>query len=275
MATVLITGGSEGIGKATAHLFAQQGYNVVLAARHADRLAATAQELQSMGHSVLAIPTDVQEFPQVESLIKNALHHYGSVEVLVNNAGIYISGPVEKFTLTDWQQTINTNLWGYIHTVHALLPSMIAQGRGTIINVGSIGGKVPLPYLTPYTTSKFAVTGFTQALQSELEPKGIQVCGIYPNLIRSNFLKRAIFQGQDATDAEARRKQVEQVVQLPGIEKPEDVAKAIWDAVNQQRQETIVGSANLAAFANSILPGLTQWILRKTFQNKDAVEARD
>lgn len=269
MATVLITGGSEGIGKATAHLFAQQGYNVVLAARHADRLAAVAQELQASGHSTLAIPTDVQEFSQVENLIKTALHHYGSVEVLINNAGIYISGPVEQFTLADWQQVINTNLWGYIYTVHALLPYMISQGRGTIVNVGSIGGKVPLPYLTPYTTSKFAVTGFTQALQSELEPKGIQVCGIYPNLIRSNFLERAIFQGQDATDTEARRKQVEQVVQLPGIEKPEDVAKAIWNAVDHQRQETIVGSANLAAFANSILPGLTQWILRKTFQNKD------
>jgi short-subunit dehydrogenase len=144
-----------------------------------------------------------------------------------------------------------------------LLPKFLPS-RGTT-------GKVPLPYLTPYTTSKFAVTGLTQALQSELEPKGIRVCGIYPNLIRTNFLERAIFQGQDPADAAARRKQVEQVIQLPGIEQPEDVAKAIWNAVSAQRQETIVGSAHLAALANSLMPGLTQWILRKTFQNQDRI----
>lgn len=269
VSTVLITGASQGIGKATAHLFAQQGYNVILAARQADRLQAAAQQLKDLNVSVLAVPTDVQDFSQVEALIEAGLNQYGSIDVLVNNAGIYISGPVEQFSLADWQRVINTNLWGYIHTVHALLPNLIAQGKGTIVNVASIGGKVPIPYLTPYVTSKFAVSGFTQALHAELAPKGIQVCGIYPNLIRSSFLERAIFEGQTSEDAKARRQQVEQIVKIPLVETPEDVANAIWQAVKHQRSEVLVGSANLAAAAHGLFPSAMQWIFRKTFQNQD------
>lgn len=268
--TVLITGASQGIGKATAMLFAQQGYNVVLAARHADRLKAVAEELQAYGHSALAVPTDVKQFEQVNTLVETALAHYGSIEVLVNNAGIYISGPVDRFSLEDWHQAIDTNLWGYIHTIHALLPHLLAQAKGTIVNVGSIGGKTPVPYLTPYTTSKYAVTGLTEALHSELGPKGIHVCGIYPNIIKSEFLERAIFRGESAEDAQERQKQVEQILSVPLVEKPEDVAKAIWDAVAQKHGEVLVGSANLSNLTYKLFPNLMQRLFRKTFKHRDA-----
>ncbi|MBF2046911.1 SDR family oxidoreductase [Leptolyngbya sp. NK1-12] len=268
--TVLITGASQGIGKATALLFAQKGYNIVLAARQADRLNAVAEELREAGHSALAVPTDVRLFSDVNALVNRAIEHYGSVEVLINNAGIYISGPVEHFSLDEWHQAIDTNLWGYIHTIHALLPHLLAQGKGTIVNVSSVGGKAAIPYLTPYTTSKFAVAGLTQALHTELAPKGIHVCGIYPNLIKSEFLERAIFVGQDADDQQQRRQQVEQILQVPGVEKPEDVAQAIWQAVAQQRAEVIVGTANLSVALNNLLPGLMQWLFRRTFKNQDS-----
>jgi short-subunit dehydrogenase len=267
--TVIITGASQGIGKETALLFARNGYNLVLAARQADRLDAFAQELKNAGHSVLAIPTDVKDFAQVNALVEAALNQYGTIDVLVNNAGIYISGPVERFSLDDWHQAIDTNLWGYIHTVHALLPHLLEKGSGTIVNVGSIGGKVPVPYLIPYTTSKFAVTGFTQALQAELEPKGIQVCGIYPNLIKSDFLERAIFRGKDDADTQQRRDQVNQILKVPVVEKPEDVAKAIWNAVESKQSEVLVGSANLSAATHSLFPGLMQWLSRKAFKHRD------
>lgn len=268
--TVLITGASQGIGKATAFLFARKGYNVVLAARQADRLKAVAEELQRSGHSALAIPTDVRQFPAVNALVEQAIDHYGTIEILINNAGIYISGPVERFSLEDWHQAIDTNLWGYIHTIHALLPHLLEQGKGTIVNVCSVGGKAAIPYLTPYTTSKFAVTGLTEALRAELAPKGIQVSGIYPNLIKSSFLERAIFQGQDSEDQQQRRQQVEQILQVPVVETPEDVAQAIWNAVDQKQAEVIVGSANLSVAANNLFPGLMQWLFRRTFKNKDA-----
>lgn len=266
--TVLITGASQGIGNAIAQLFAQKGYSLVLAARQSERLTALAQELQQAGHTALAVPTDVKDPQQVDNLMQKALAHYGAIDILINNAGIYISGPVEQFSLADWHQALDTNLWGYIHTIDALLPHFLARGTGTIVNIGSIGGKVPLPYLVPYSTSKFAVTGLTQSLHSELAPKGIHVCGIYPNLIKSNFLERAIFRGNDEEDRQMRYNQVAQILKVPAVEKPEDVAKAVWDGVQHKKAEVIVGSANLSIVVDRILPNLSQWIMRRTFKNK-------
>ena len=262
--TVIITGASQGIGKATALLFARKGYDLVLAARQADRLATVAQEVQTPGRRVLAVPTDVRDPDEVNTLVHKALEHYGSIDVLVNNAGIYISGPVEQFSLSDWHQAVDTNFWGYVHTIQALLPHFIERGRGTIVNLSSIGGKVPTPYLTPYCASKYAVTGLTEALHSELKPKGIHVCGIYPSLIRSNLMERAIFRGKDDQDAQARRDQLNKVLSVPVVEKPEDVAQAIWDAVKHQRSEVMVGSANMSQAAYRLFPGLMQWVFRQT-----------
>lgn len=267
--TVLITGASQGIGKATALLFAQQGYDLILASRQINRLEALANEIRSHQRQVLAISTDVRSAEQVQSLMASAIAQMGQIDVLVNNAGIYISGAVEEFTLEDWHHAIDTNLWGYIHTIHAVLPHFLAQGNGTIVNVSSIGGKVPLPYLSPYTTSKFAVTGLTEALHSELSAKGIHVGGVYPNIIKTSFLERAIFRGKDPSDTQARRRQVEQVLQVPLVEKPEDVANAIWHVVKHKHKQVIVGSANLSIASHRLLPNVMQWIIRKTFQNRD------
>jgi short-subunit dehydrogenase len=267
--TVLITGASQGIGKATAFLLAQQGYRVVLAARHADRLQAVAQELRDAHHVAIAIPTDVRDPGQVQALAEKAIDAFSSIDVLINNAGIYISGPVEEFTLADWHQAIDTNLWGYIHTIHAFLPHFVERGSGTIVNVGSVGGQVPLPYLAPYTTSKFAVTGLTEALHTELAPKGIHVCGVYPNLIKSDFMERAIFRGTHAADEQARRQQLENILKVPFVEKPQDVANAIWDAVRYQKTSVIVGSANLSVASHKLFPDVMQWLFQKTFQNRD------
>lgn len=268
-ATVLITGASQGIGLETVRLFARNGYQVVLAARQPDRLHTLVQELSAVNYPVLAVPTDVKDPEQVRNLVDRAIAHFGGIDVLVNNAGIYISGPVEEFSLDDWHQAIDTNLWGYIHMIHAVLPHLIERRQGTIVNVGSSGGKVPLPYLVPYTTSKFAVTGLTQALHTELAPKGIHVCGIYPNLIKTSFMERAIFRGKDAQDAAARRDQVQQILQVPAVEKPTQVAQTIWNAVQHKQTEAIVGSANLSVASHNFLPGLTQWLLRQTFRNQD------
>ena len=268
--TVLITGASQGIGRETALLFARKGYNVVLAARQAERLEAVAQEIRSMGQSALAIPTDVRDPAQVNALVQKALEQYGAIDVLINNAGIYISGPTEAFSLEDWHACIDTNLWGYIHTIHVLLPHFLERRSGMIVNLDSIGGKVPTPYLVPYSTSKFAVTGLTEALHAELSPKGIRVCGIYPNLIKSNFLERAIFRGVDEEDMQARRHQVEEILKNPLVEKPEDVAQAIWDAVKHQKSEVLVGSANVSKAAYNVFPGLMQWVFRRAFAMKDS-----
>jgi short-subunit dehydrogenase len=266
--TVLITGASQGIGKATALLFARKKYELVLTSRHADNLSALAKEIQSIDRvTPLVIPCDVTEPSQVEDLVQKALEHYGYIDVLINNAGIFASGSVEHFSLSDWHQVIDTNLWGYIHTIHALLPHFLQRKTGTIVNVSSIGGKVPTPYLVPYCTSKFGVTGLTEALHAELKPKGIHVCGIYPNLIKSDFMERAILRGKDEQDIQHKRDQFNDFLKNPIVEKPEDVAHAIWDAVMYQKSEVMVGSAKVSQALNQLFPGLTQWVSRQTLKN--------
>ncbi|AFZ26334.1 short-chain alcohol dehydrogenase [Cylindrospermum stagnale PCC 7417] len=268
--TILITGASQGIGKATALLFSRKGYDLVLAARQTERLEATAQEVQSLGLAApLTVTCDVTNPSQVEMLVQKALEHYGYIDVLVNNAGIFASGPVEQFSLSDWHQVIDTNLWGYIHTIQALLPHFLQRGSGTIVNLSSIGGKVPTAYLVAYCTSKFGVTGLTEALQAELQPKGIHVCGIYPNLIKSSLMERAIFRGKDEEELQTRREQLNNVLKNPVVEKPEDVANAIWDAVNNQKSEVMVGSANFSQSLYRLFPGLMKWVSRQTLKNQE------
>lgn len=266
--TVLITGASQGIGKATTFLFAEKGYNLVLAARDSERLEAVANQVRVLGSEVLAIATDVRNPEQVDTLIQTALAHYGSIEVLINNAGVYLLGSVEACELSDWHQIIDTNLWGYIHTINALLPHFLERQKGTIVNIGSIAGKVPIPYQVPYTTSKYAVTGLTESLHAELFPKGIKVCAVHPNFIKTDLMERAIFRGKDAESAQKRRELVEQAIKAPVLEKPEDVAKVIWEAVANQKAEIMVGSANFAKTAYRLFPGLMQTLFRKVFASK-------
>jgi short-subunit dehydrogenase len=266
--TALITGASQGIGKATALLFARKGYELILTSRDSDKLEAVAREIQSYGYSApLTVACDVADSSQVKILLEKALDCYSYIDVLVNNAGIFASGPIEQFSLSDWHQVIDTNLWGYIHTINAILPHFLQRGSGTIVNVSSIGGKVPTAYLVPYCTSKFGVTGLTKALDAELNPKNIHVCGIYPNIIKSSFLDKAVFRGKDEPDLNNRRQQLENVLKNPLVEKPEDVANAIWDAVENKKSEVMVGSANLSQAFYRFFPGLVKWISQQTLKN--------
>lgn len=259
--TVLITGASQGSGKATALLFAQKGYNVVLAARNLERLEATANEVRSLGGSVLAIPTDVGDAQQVQELVNKALETYGNIDVLVNNAGICLTGSMAKTTLEDWHQIMNTNFWGYVYTINAILPHFLDRQTGTIINVGSVGGKMPVPDMTAYCASKYAVTGLTETLRFELAPKGINVCSVHPGIINSNFMERAQFRGENNSEVENRRQQMETVLKSSFVSQPEDIAKAIWEAVHKKQSDTVVGLTSIATEAYRLFPGLMQFIM--------------
>jgi NAD(P)-dependent dehydrogenase (short-subunit alcohol dehydrogenase family) len=247
--TVLITGASQGTGKATALLFARHGYDVILAARQPERLEQVAAAVRAEGCQALAVPTDTSDAQQVEVLVQKALARFGRVDVLVNNAGFYLSGLMEYTPLNDWHRVIDTNFWGYVHTIQALLPQFLVRGSGSIVNVGSFGGATPLPEMTAFCASKYAVTGLTDTLRLELAPKGIQVCAVHPGVINSNFLERAIFRGQDAAQVEERRKQLEAMVQAPWVSRPEDIADAIWSAVREGKSEVIVGQPMTATEA--------------------------
>ena len=270
MRTVLITGGSEGIGRAIAQRFAQEDYRIAIAARTPETLVETASQIKTnSGTPVMPIPTDVRDPAQVQRMVEQVIAEFGQLDVLVNNAGIYASGPAETFSLEDWHEVIDTNLWGYIHTVHAVLPHFIAQRSGAIVNICSIAGKVPMPYHAPYTTSKHAIAGLSQSLSAELAPKGIQVCAIYPNIIRTDFPEKAVMRGTTEADRKARRQQLDQTLAVPLIEKPEQVAAAVWEALTQGEDEHVLGSAKLMNGMNTVLPKLTRWMIRSIFKNKD------
>ncbi|MBW4424875.1 MAG: SDR family oxidoreductase [Nostoc desertorum CM1-VF14] len=263
--TVIITGASQGIGKATALLFARHNYDVVLAARQLDRLEATAAQIRELGREAIAISTDVKDPLQVNNLIQKGIDHFGHIDVLINNAGIFCLGPVEDFSLDDWHQIIDTNLWGYIHTINAILPHFLERRKGTIVNVSSIGGIEPIPYHIPYTTTKYAVTGLTKSLHAELSPKGIHVSGIYPSFISTQLMERAIFRGKDEETAQARSELVGKAIQAPVLEKPEDVAKSIWEAVKDQRSDVMVGTTNFWKAVYHLSPNLMQSAFRRLF----------
>jgi NADP-dependent 3-hydroxy acid dehydrogenase YdfG len=265
--TVLITGASQGMGKATAQLFAQKGYDVVLAAREADRLHSVAQEIREQSCQALAVPTDVSDSQQVNALVEKALDAYTHIDVLVNNAGICMTAPMAKTTQQDWQDIINVNLWGYIYTIQALLPHFLEQKSGTIVNVGSFGGKVPLPNMTAYCTSKYAVTGLTETLRLELEPQGIQVCGVHPSVTNSDFLERAVFRSEATSDTENQRQQMGEILKSPVASQPQDVAQAVWDVVQHPQAEVVVGTGAIATTAHRFAPSLTQWLLQRSFSN--------
>ncbi|ERN41012.1 short-chain alcohol dehydrogenase of unknown specificity [Rubidibacter lacunae KORDI 51-2] len=257
-ATVLITGASQGIGRATARLFAERGCGVVLAARTTERLKQVAETIRASGGKALAIPTDVTDRQQVAALAEQAIATYGRVDVLVNNAGICMTAAMADTELRDWQQVLNVNLWGYINTIRAMLPHFLERGSGAIVNVGSVGSKVPLPGMTAYCTSKYAVAGLSETLRLELAPCGIEVCAVHPSVTNSDFLERAIFRG----DPDALRQQMQTTLQSPIASQPEDVARAIWNVVQHPQPEVAVGSAAIAKTLYRLAPGLTQWLMR-------------
>ena len=263
-ATAFITGASQGIGKATALLFAKNGYDLVITARTKDKLEAVAEEIRTLGRQVIAVTADTSNRSAIETLISLGIERFGHIDVLVNNAGVCMSAPMSKTTIEDWEKIINVNLWGYIYTINALLPHLIERQQGNIINVGSFGGKVPLPKMTAYCTSKFAITGLTETLRLELEPQGIHVSGVHPSVTNSDFMERAIFKDSDPQEEENRRKSMAQMLSSPLSSQPEDVAEAIYNAVKHPQAEVIVGSAKVPAFFNRLFPGLTQGMMQLT-----------
>lgn len=260
---VLITGASQGTGKATALKFAAQGWDVTLAARGEDRLQAVAEQIEQMGRKAIALPTDVSSPKQVSALVEQSLSTFGKIDALINNAGICLTGRMVNTSLEDWHRIFDTNLWGYVHTIQAVLPTMLSAGKGSIVNVGSVGGKVPMPNMTAYCASKYALTGMTETLRLELVSKDIHVGIVHPGVIDSDFLERAMFRGDSDEEVEGRQKQMSQALQSGIASQPEEIAEAIWQMMQKQQNEVVVGMSAIATGLNRFFPSLTQWALSK------------
>lgn len=190
--TVVITGASSGIGKATAEAFAEQGADLVLAARNEEALKETAEICRSMGVNVLAVPTDVSVAEEVAHLVNEAIQFSGKIDYWVNNAGVLAFGKFEEIPVDVTDQIVKTNLLGYMHAAHAVLPVFKRQKKGVLLNNISIGGWMPAPYGTAYTASKYGIRGMTETLQGEVSDfPDIHICALYPGFQKSSGIEHA------------------------------------------------------------------------------------
>ena len=181
----LITGASQGIGRATALLFAERGARVVLAARSADKLAAVEAEIKQAGGQALAVTLDVSDEEQVKSGIKQALEHFGHIDILVNNAAITRDQLQIRMKRADWEAVLTTNLTGAHLCIQRVLPGMLRQRYGRIINVTSVVAQTGSPGQANYVASKAGLIGLTKALAVEVASRKITVNAIAPGFIIS------------------------------------------------------------------------------------------
>ncbi len=178
--TVIVTGAGRGIGRALAVTFARAGARVVLAARTEEQLRETAAEVQAAGGDAFAVPTDVRDAASVEALVARAVGETGRLDVVVNNAGVFVWKPFEKLAEDEWDRVLGTNLKAAYLLVHAALPALKAAPSGRILNVASIHGTVGDANVVAHCAAKFGLIGLTKALAAELRPAGITVNAVCP-----------------------------------------------------------------------------------------------
>jgi len=194
--TVLITGGSRGLGLVMAREFARQGSRLVLCARDEQELQQAQADVEDFGAEVITVPCDVTDKHAVNEMIAAVNDRFGTIDVLVNNAGIIQVGPLEVMTTEDFERAMQVHFWGPLNTILAVLPSMRQKKSGRIVNISSIGGKVSVPHLVPYSASKFALVGLSKGLRAELLKDGISVTTVCPGLMRTGSPRNADFKGK-------------------------------------------------------------------------------
>ncbi len=257
---VLITGGSRGLGLAVAREFGAQGCQLVLCARDAEELERARQDLQQRGAEALAVPCDVTDPDQVQRAVDTATERFGGVNILVNIAGIIAVGPAQAMTREDFQDAMDVDFWGTLHPILAVLPQMRARRAGRIVNITSIGGKVSVPHLLPYSCAKFAATALSEGLRAELARDGITVTTIAPGLLRTGSYDHALFKGDRAD--EYGWFSVSDNAPLLSIS-AERAAREIVQAARRGEAERVLSlPAALAAKFHGVAPGLTSDLLR-------------
>lgn len=250
---VVLTGGSRGLGLVMARMLVDEGARVVLLARDLGELQRAREELEACGRGeVMTLRCDVRRRADVRAAIDTVLDRWRTVDVLINNAGVIQVGPLEHMDHEDFENAMATHFWGPLHLILEVTPVMRHRRFGRIVNISSIGGKVAVPHLAPYSASKFALTGLSDAIRAELDQYGIRVTTVAPGLMRTGSPINAQFKGQH----EAEYVWFKVSSSLPGLTiAAERAARKILDACRYGDPAlTITPQAKAAAAANVIAP---------------------
>jgi NAD(P)-dependent dehydrogenase (short-subunit alcohol dehydrogenase family) len=250
----LITGGSRGLGLLLARELLREGCRVAMCARDQAELE-RARELLGPDGEVLTVRCDVSEQVQVERLVADVTAHYGRIDVLVNNAGVIMVGPVRTMALADFEEAMRVMFWGTLYPILAVLPRMIERRGGRIVNITSIGGKLSVPHLLPYSCAKFAAVALSEGLRAELARDGITVTTIVPGLMRFGSMMQARFKGRQ--EQEFTLFALADSLPFVSID-GERAARQIVQAVKRgEAERTLTIPANLAARFHGLFPGLS------------------
>jgi len=266
--SAVITGASAGIGMRVARVLAAEGMNVALAARSLDKLAALADELSQSGVKAIAVGTDVADHNALRNLVDKTVEQYGTVDVLVNNAGIETYREFHELEIDDIDRTIGTNLTAALVLSRLVLPHMLHSGRGHIVNMSSTAGKFGPAYGAAYGASKAGMIAFTESLRGEYRDRGISASVICPGFTDEGGIyermKQTIGRGTPP---------------MMGATSAKAVARAVVKSIKKDVPEIIVNRPPMRPLAvlTQICPSLGQWIVRKAshrFLRKVALSRR-
>jgi short-subunit dehydrogenase len=256
---VVVTGASMGIGEAIARIFADHGASVVLLSRDAGRAEAARGRV---GHTdrTLALSCDVRNREEIDRVLSLTLHHFDRVDVWVNNAGHGLFDSVAQLDMGACRDTFDTNFFGTVAAIQAVIPVMKQQGSGMIVNISSVAGLIPLPFHAVYSATKFAMNAFGHAARVELKNSGIHVMTVCPGYVRTDFGANAL-----------RGKEVKTVrpSAVRGIS-AQRVARAVFHGYLKQKAYVIVPwTMHIPVKIYQLFPGLVEWAMVKMARPTD------
>ncbi|WP_425145189.1 SDR family NAD(P)-dependent oxidoreductase [Deinococcus sp.] len=255
---VLIAGGSRGLGLALARVCAGHGAKMVLLARDPAELERAAADLRQRGGTVSVVVGDVTRIEDARRAVAETIRTYGRLDVLINSAGIIQTGPLPNLTLADYQEAMNVNFYGALHLMMAARPAL-AESRGRILNVASVGGKVGVPHLSGYSASKFALVGLGQAWRAELRRKGVTLTTACPGLMQTGSARHATMKGQQRLEYGL----FATLDNLPLVSlKADEAARRMVAAMQRADAEPVIGGmAQVLVWAQHLAPQLTADLL--------------